>query len=63
MMTYLKRLAWQQHKYDFKHPSQLKAMAQHTHTHTSAHKEVCDKLVGAPRRVTLQLIWELQLDL
>lgn len=50
-------------KYDFKHPSHLKAIAQHTHTHTSAHKGVCDKLAGAPRRVTLQLIWELQLDL
>lgn len=60
MMTYLTRLAWQQHKYDFKHPSQLKATA---HTHTRAHKGVCDKLAGAPRRVTLQLIWELQLDL
>lgn len=34
-----------------------------TLSHKSAHKGVCDKLAGAPRRVTLQLIWELQLDL
>lgn len=40
MKTYLTRLAWQQHKYDFKHPSQV------TDTHT--HKGVCDKLDGAP---------------
>lgn len=52
MMTYLTRLAWQQYKYDFKHPSPV-------HTHTG----VCDKLAGAPHRVTLQLIWELHLDL
>lgn len=58
-MTYLTRLVWQLHKYDFKHPSQIKAIAQHTHKYTQR----SDKLAGAPRTVTLQLNWELQLDL
>jgi len=66
MMTCLTRLAWQRHKYDFKHSSQPKAIAQRTHTHSHTTQELtkeCDKLAGAPLRVTLQLIWELRLDL